>query len=77
MKLGPNENRRTFFSRSGTQTVIRDTYVNQSSAPVEKVKKEEPKVEIKMSGEPSLQDIQTEVTSPKKTRIKKSTDEKA
>ena len=77
MKLGPNENRRTFFSRSGTQTVIRDTYVNQSSAPVEKVKKEEPKVEIKMSGEPSLQGIQTEVSSSKKPRIKKPIDEKA
>ena len=57
MKLGPNENKRTFFSRTGTQTVIRDTYVNQSSAPVEEVKKEEPKIEIKMSGEPSLQPI--------------------
>ena len=76
MELGKFENSRTFFSKKGTQQVVRDTYTNQTPAKKE-IKKEEPKIEVKMSGEPSLQDIQTEVTSSKKTRTKKITNEKA
>jgi len=47
--------------------VVRDTYVNQSSTPQEEPKKEEPKVEVKMSGEPSLEILNEE---PKPTRKK-------
>ena len=78
MKLNPFENSRTFYSPTGNQKVIRDTFVNQNPvAPQKELKKEEPKVEVKMSGEPSLQDIQTEVTSSKQTRTKKTNNEKA
>ena len=86
MKLNPFENSRTFYSRSkGTTKTVRDTYTKQTNPKIEevkkvnkpKVKKEEPKIEIKMSGEPSLDEITTKETSliqPKKlyTKNKKS-----
>lgn len=76
MKLNPFENSRTFYSKTGNQTVVRDTYVNQTNSVPQEVKEnKEPKVEVKMSGEPSLQDIQTEITSSKRTRTKKTNDE--
>ena len=79
MELGKFENSRTFFSLKGNQKVVRDTFVNQTSSPTEqpkeKIKQEEPQIEVKMSGEPSLEDIQTEVSASKKTRIKKTNDE--
>ena len=56
LKLGPLENSRTFYSPKGNQTVIRDTVVNQTPPPPsEPVKEAEPEVEIKMSGEPTLE----------------------
>jgi hypothetical protein len=56
LKLGPLENSRTFYSSKGNQTVIRDTFVNQTPPPQpEPVKEIEPEVEIKMSGEPTLE----------------------
>jgi hypothetical protein len=69
-KLGPLENSRTFYSSKGNQTVIRDTTVNQTSSPQsESVKEAEPKVEIKMSGEPTLE-ILAENPAPKTTKKK-------
>ena len=59
MKLNPFENSRSFYSRSkGTTKTVRDTYTKQTNPKIEevkkvnkpKVKKEEPKIEIKMSG---------------------------
>jgi len=56
LKLGPLENSRTFYSSKGNQTVIRDTFINQTPPPQpEPVKEAEPEVEIKMSGEPTLE----------------------
>jgi len=71
MKLNPFENSRTFFTRNSQQTVIRDTFVNQSNPPQEEIKEEiEPEIEVKMSGEPTLDVIQEK---PKTSKIKKST----
>ena len=86
MKLNPFENNRSFYSRSkGTTKTVRDTYTKQTNPKIEevkkvnkpKVKKEEPKIEIKMSGEPLLDEITTKPISsnqPKKrsnTKIEK------
>ena len=55
-KLGPLENTRTFYTPKGNTTVIRDTFVNQTPSPQpEPVKETEHKVEVKMSGEPTLE----------------------
>jgi len=68
--LGPLENSRTFYSPKGNQTVIRDTYTPQVNAPQpEPVKEIEPEVEVKMSGEPTLE-ILAENPAPKNTRKK-------
>jgi hypothetical protein len=70
LKLGPLENSRTFYSSKGNQTVIRDTTVNQTSSPQsESVKEAESEVEIKMSGEPTLE-ILAENPAPKTTKKK-------
>ncbi len=56
LKLGPLENSRTFYSPKGNQTVIRDTFINQTLPPQpEPVKETEPEIEVKMSGEPTLE----------------------
>jgi hypothetical protein len=65
LKLGPLENSRTFYSPKGNQTVIRDTFINQTLPPQpEPVKEAEPEVEVKMSEEPTLE-ILAEKPSPK------------
>jgi hypothetical protein len=70
LKLGPLENSRTFYSSKGNQTVIRDTFVNQTPPPQpEPVKEAESEVEIKMSGEPTLE-ILAENPAPKTTKKK-------
>ena len=70
LKLGPLENSRTFYSSKGNQTVIRDTFVNQTPHPQsEPVKEAEPEIEIKMSGEPTLE-ILAENPAPKTTKKK-------
>ena len=56
-----------------TQPILRD--IVEPKEVVKKVKKEEPQIEVKMSGEPSLEDIQTEISASKKTRTKKTNDE--
>ena len=71
LKLGPLENSRTFYSPKGNQTVIRDTFVNQALPPQsEPVKEAEPKVEIKMSGEPTLEILAEEKPALKNTKKK-------
>jgi len=71
LKLGPLENSRTFYSPKGNQTVIRDTFVNQALPPQpEPVKEAEPKVEIKMSGEPILEILAEEKPASKITKKK-------
>ena len=86
MKLNPFENYKAFYSRSkGTTRTVRDTYINQSIKKVEEVKKEtkpevevkEPTVEVKISGEPSLEGIETELTSSKRLRKKRKTNEES
>jgi hypothetical protein len=70
LKLGPLENSRTFYSPKGNQTVIRDTFVNQTPPPQpEPVKETKPEVEVKMGGEPTLE-ILAENPAPKNTRKK-------
>jgi len=70
LKLGPLENSRTFYSPKGNQTVIRDTVVNQTPpSQSEPVKEAEPEIEIKMSGEPTLE-ILAENPAPKTTKKK-------
>jgi hypothetical protein len=65
LKLGPLENSRTFYSPKGNQTVIRDTFINQTLPPQpEPVKEAEPEVEVKMSEEPTLE-ILAEKPAPK------------
>jgi len=55
-KLGPLENSRTFYSLKGNTTVVRDTFTPQiDHVQLEPIKKIEPEVEIKMSGEPTLE----------------------
>lgn len=56
-----------------TQPILRD--IVEPKEVVKNVKKEEPQIEVKMSGEPSLEDIQTEISASKKTRTKKTNDE--
>jgi hypothetical protein len=65
MKLNPFENSRTFFTRNSQQTVIRDTFVNQSNPPQEEEKPniEEPKKEVKSE--------ETQIVKKPKTNIKK------
>ena len=75
MELGKFENKRTFHTATSRQTVIRDAVVKQVDPPKQKEIKEEPQIEIKMSGEPSLQDIKP--TPTKRRRTKKTTNEKA
>jgi hypothetical protein len=67
-KLGPLENARTFYNSKGNTTIVRDTVVNQvpSNNP-EPVQEIEPEIEIKMSGEPTL-DILAEEPAPKTTK---------
>ena len=86
MKLNPFENYKAFYSRSkGTTRTVRDTYINQSIKKVEEVKKEtkpevevkELTVEVKISGEPSLEGIETELTSSKRPRKKRKTNEES
>ena len=90
MKLNPFENSRTFYSRSkGITKTVRDTFIKQSTKKVEEVKKEtkpkvkkevkkvEPQVEIKMSGEPSIDGIKTEISSSKRPRKKRKTNEES
>jgi hypothetical protein len=90
MKLNPFENNRTFYSRSkGITKTVRDTFIKQSTKKVEEVKKEtkpkvkkevkkvEPQVEIKMSGEPLLDEMKTKVTSYKQPRKKIKTNEES
>jgi len=70
LRLGPLENSRTFYSPKGNQTVIRDTFTPQvNSHQPEPVKEIEPEVEVKMSGEPTLE-ILAENPAPKNTRKK-------
>lgn len=64
MELGKFENSRTFHAPKGNQKVIRDTNPVQ----VTRVTTEEPQVEIKMSGEPSLEKVVKEIPKPKKRR---------
>lgn len=75
MELGKFENKRTFYTSTSRQTVIRDAVVKQVDPPKQEEIKEEPQIEVKMSGEPSLQDIQNEITSSKRPRTKKTNDE--
>lgn len=71
LKLGPLENSRTFYSSKGNQTVIRDTFVNQTSpSQPEPVKEAEPEVEIIMSGEPTLEILAEEKPAPKTPKKK-------
>jgi len=82
MKLNPFENYKAFYSRSkGTTRTVRDTYINQSIAKVEEikpeVKEEKQPVEIKMSDELSLDDIKTEISSSKRPRKKRKTNEES
>ena len=67
-KLNPFENSRTFFNPKGTNTtVVRDAVVNQvPSSPSEPIQEIEPEVEVKMSGEPTL-DILAEEKPASKT----------
>lgn len=69
-KLNPFENSRTFFNPKGTNTtIIRDTVVNQipSSQP-EPIQEVEPEIEVKMSGEPTLDILAEEIPAPKTTK---------
>jgi hypothetical protein len=63
-KLGPLENSRTFYDRTGHTTIIRDTVVNQTSPP-EPVQEVKPEIEVKMSGEPTLDILAEEIPAPK------------
>ena len=68
-KLGPFENARTFYSPKGNTTVIRDTVVPQSPSPQQEfIYEEEPKSEVKMSGEPTLDILAEEISAPKTTK---------
>ena len=73
MELGKFENKRTFHTATSRQTVIRDTIVKQVDPPNQEEKKEEPQIEVKMSGEPSLQNIKP--TPTKRRRTKKTNNE--
>ena len=54
--LGPLENKRTFYSPKGNQTIIRDTYTPQVNSPQpEPVKETEPEVETIVNEEPTLE----------------------
>lgn len=69
LKLGPLENSRTFYSPKGNQTVIRDTSTPQfNHFQPEPVKEAEPEVEVKMSGEPTLDILAEEIPAPKTTK---------
>jgi hypothetical protein len=69
--LGPFENSRTFYSPKGNQTIIRDTVTPQLNTPQhEPVKEAEPEVEVKMSGEPTLDILAEEIPAPKTTKKK-------
>jgi hypothetical protein len=66
--LGPLENKRTFYSPKGNQTIIRDTVVPQNNTPQPKpVKETEPEVEVIVNEEPTLE-ITAEETAPKTTK---------
>jgi hypothetical protein len=68
--LGPLENKRTFYSPKGNQTIIRDTVVPQITIPQpDSIQEVEPEIEIKMNGEPTLE-ILAENPAPKNTRKK-------
>ena len=71
-KLNPFENSRTFFNPKGTNTtIVRDTVVNQVSSPQpESVQETEPEIEVKMSGEPTLDILAEEKPAPKTTKKK-------
>jgi hypothetical protein len=69
-KLNPFENSRTFFNPKGTNTtIVRDTVVNQTPTsqpePVQEIK---PEIEVKMSGEPTLDILAEEIPAPKTTK---------
>jgi len=70
MELGKFENRRVFHTATSRQTVIRDTIIRQVDPPkIEEIKEEpviEPTIEIKMSGEPSLDEVIKETPKPKR-----------
>ena len=56
--LGPLENKRTFYSPKGNQTIIRDTVVPQNNTPQpEPVKETEPVVEETVIEESTLEII--------------------
>ena len=57
MKFNLGEYRRTY----GGPKYVKDTYQVQIDPPQEEEQKEEPQVEVKMSGEPSLQPIIDEI----------------
>ncbi len=69
-KLNPFENSRTFFNPKGTNTtIIRDTVVNQTpTSQPEPVQEIEPEIEVKMSGEPTLDILAEEIPAPKTTK---------
>jgi hypothetical protein len=69
-KLNPFENSRTFFNPKGTNTtIVRDTVVNQIPTPQpEPVQEIEPEIEVKMSGEPTLDILAEEIPAPKTTK---------
>ncbi len=65
-KLNPFENSRTFFNPKGTNTtIVRDTVVNQVPIPQPESIQE---IEIKMSGEPTLDILAEETPAPKTTK---------
>ena len=67
--LGPLENKRTFYSPKGNQTIIRDTVVTQITIPQpESVQEVEPEIEVKMSGEPTLDILAEEIPASKTTK---------
>jgi len=67
--LGPLENKRTFYSPQGNQTIIRDTVVPQINPPQpEPIQEIEPEIEVKMSGEPTLDILAEEKPAPKTTK---------
>jgi hypothetical protein len=70
MELGKFENSRTFHAPKGNQKVIRDvnpvqiTIINPIIPEEEPII--EPTIEIKMSGEPSLDEVIKETPKPKR-----------
>ena len=68
MELGKFENSRTFHAPKGNQKVIRDVNPVQVTKLTPPTPKEKPQIEIKMSGEPSLEKVTQPISKSKKHR---------